>query len=589
MEKWEELLPEGWRQMDGDGVKSLFLGLKEKHLDLQKKATTFEEAMVVRQHMQAMQGINEHLTEQREKIAEYQAATTEEAPSFIDDVVEEEAQPTEEPVTEAAGDGDDGGIEPPAAPEASDDFEPENELAELLAKAASLGLVVKTEGGDVVADDGEVSHELHRDGFRAPSKDGIGSQLTDEQFFKRWADQMSSDAPGRHTIATINKFDPETTLSDGRALGGGGPEFNTKLIHDTPEPYIEGMASADGYDVAPDPKLASFCGPFETIYAIPDCVTDERKVRSLFRRIPARRGNVEFFRSLGLTDVSALSGIAETWSDVDQGNIVEGDFSTYKACAQVACISVDTTALERLYSCIQVEILLDYGSPEIVQMYMNLISAAHARAAEELLLCRIREESVAYQWTGNYGSTPALAAGLIHLVAVSQFRGRLTRGRYIALVPQGLLQKMDAVDRGATGEMGQPDLRELLGRAGIGLDELIDACDPANSMPAAYTSALPAVGYPGVGVAPTLAATAVYGAETYPVHLITPSDGFYFELPAIDTGLVSSPELARQNSRQMFMETFEGLDKNGCSPWFYVEATVCHDSDRAGFNTVNCT
>ena len=600
MEKWEALLPEGWQKLDEAGLRKLHGTLTKAFEAKQASAISFEDAQEVRAHELAIKGIVGHVQEQTAKVAEYQEIMAAEAPAFPDAEAEAtaaaEAAEAEAAVIaaaeEAAAAGGDGGgddVTPPTLNGEGGEDEGEDareELTELLAKVASLGLVVKTQGGEPVTQLDQVMTDLHRDGWRTPVADGIGANISDEAFAERFANQMISDTPGQHKVASLYRFDPKA-----EKLGDGSADFNTRMIHNTPEPYLAGMASAQGYDVQPDPKLAAFCGPAETIYEIPDCVDDSRMVRGLFRRIPAKRGSIEFFRTLGLADVQVLDGVAEAWTDVDQGNIAEGNFATYKKCAELACISTVETQLNRLYTCVKVEILMDYGSPEIVQMYMSLISAAHARAAEEQLLCTIADKSIWMTWAGNYGSTPALAAGLIHLSATGKFYGRLKAGRYMALIPEGMQDKMEGIDAAATGYGNYTSLRELLGRAGIGLQTLQDACDPLGAgdgvgMPAAYTSA-PAA--PGSNASPpALAAAAVYGAEVYPVHLITPADGFFFELPKIDTGLVSSPELARQNSRQLFMETFEGLDKNGCSPWYYIQASVCHNSDRAGFNTVAC-
>jgi hypothetical protein len=570
---FEGLLPEGWETLGRDGIKALFAKLAEQHKTTQSGALTFEQAMEARRIAQAMGAINAHITDQKSKLADYETATTEPTPAFADDEAEATAK------ADAAAGTDE--AEAPVA-DADDDAEiAQKEFADILAKVASLGLVVRTEGGAPVTGLDALNDEfkLESDGWRVPAANGDGPQISQENFEARFIAQMQSDAPGQHTIATVNRFDPKVA-----SLGMGSIDYNTSLIANTPEPYIEGMASAKGYATKKDPKLAAFCGPAEVIYTIPDCVDDSRSVRGLFRRVPAKRGQLEFFRTLGLADVEGLDGIAEEWTDTDQDNVVEGTFSTYKKCARITCIPTVKTQLNRLYSCVKVEILMDYGSPEIVQMWLKLISAAHARAAEERLLKTIKEKSIQLTWAGNYGSTPSLAAALIHLSAIGKFNGRLRGGRYIALVPEGMLDKMEGIDGAATGFGNYTSLRELLGRAGIGLDTLMDSADKATDMPAAYTTAFAAPGGPAVALAPA----AVYGPETYGVHLITPSDGFFFELPMINTGLVSSPELARQNCKQLFMETFEGLDKNGCSPWYHILATVCHNSDRAGFNSVYC-
>lgn len=596
------LLPEGWQKFAKPELQKLYDDMKAKNEAAKADAVSFEQMMEARAFRLAAEEVVAHVKGETQKIKDFQEESTNEISAFpgteapVETETEEEAPKLE--TGDGAGDGGDGGAKPPVggADDGADehgegDKDLDAELQELLAKVASAGMVIHVEGDTTkITKQDEEDAGLTRASWHAPQSDGgLGQAMTDDDLNARFHSIIDASSEGgtmgRQSLARLERFPAKAA-----ALGSGSTEFNTDLIRKTPSPYIEGMSSAVGYNQRPDAKTAALCGPAETVYEIPDCVDDSRKVRSFFKRLPARRGIIEFFRSLGLADVAALDGIAEEWTDVDQDAIVEGDFTTYKQCAQIACQVPVETELHRLYSCVQVEVLMDYGNPEIVDMYMRLISAAHARAAEERLLLTIREKSIALSWAGNLGSTLSVAAALTHLAAISKFHGRLKGGRYLAIVVEGMLDKMMSIDMASSafGAASQQSLREILGQAGIGLETVMDAAD-STMMPAPFVTAFAAPGYPVDPLDVVALTTAeVYGAETYPVHLITPEDGFFFELPKIDTGLVSSPELARQNARQLFMETFEGMDKNGCAPWWYLEVTVCHNGDRAGFNTVAC-
>lgn len=386
-----------------------------------------------------------------------------------------------------------------------------------------------------------------------PSNAELSIESLGEVFEDARRNAESSRELPKTYLASVHRFRDDTP----RLSGMNGTAANTALINEMPQ----------------NPRTAAICGPLDVVRSIPDCVENGRPVRDLFRQIPADRGAFQFQRSVGLADVA--DGIDE-WTDANQAAVDPGDPLTWKACHALVCQAAITAQVVALSRCLTADVKQEFSNPEQVQNNINTLSAATDRAAEGLLLRQIDLLSSAYTFTGSYGMIPQLAALIARVVGRGLDVTRGTESNYVAIVPQGLIQQMmvDDISRGFDNESAACDaIADQLKCAGV--TRIVVTPDPSFGVASPW--AMFALNAPG---APAVALPAA--PATWQIRIVDPSAGFFFSTGEIAFGMQRSPELYRQNRIQWFGELFEGLDKQGCIPWFTVAATMCPNGSRAG-------
>jgi len=73
------------------------------------------------------------------------------------------------------------------------------------------------------------------------------------------------------------------------------------------------------------------------------------------------------------------------------------------------------------------------------------------------------------------------------------------------------------------------------------------------------------------------------------IRMLSPGDALYAETGQLNVGTERDANLIRQNRTMYFEEEFFLLAKNGPSPWFYADVTLCPDGGRGGlYEPVGC-
>ncbi len=386
-----------------------------------------------------------------------------------------------------------------------------------------------------------------------------GAELTIEDlghlFESAGREQISGgNYQGKARLASIDRY------VDGAPRLGSDKYFNTQLINSLPQH---------------DPKTAAICGPIDIVRPIPDCVDTGRYIRNMFRQVPAPRGAFQFMKSIGLADVSDAVTI---WTDADQAAIDPNDQSTWKQCHALVCEPTITTQVEAIVACLTVETKQEFSAPEQVQNNINTIAALTDRVAEGELLRRIDALSSAYTFTGDYGSLPRIVQLIETLIGRSMSVSRsVTPDNYRVILPAGLLQQLtiDSMNRGFRDACCPDEVMKMFMEMGIGSPVVTPDFATGDLDPWAAFALNP----------PGAAAVVLPDAPTvWKIRVIDASQGFYYDTGGRAFGVERSPELSRQNKVQWFGEQFEGLDKQGCVPWFTINATLCPNGDRAGFS-----
>lgn len=363
-------------------------------------------------------------------------------------------------------------------------------------------------------------------------------------------------------VASISFRDP---LPDGQELSHlNSAAANTALIHATPMP-----ATPHG---EPPSRTAAICGPADIIREIPNCIGHGRPIRGIFRQVPSQHAAFQFLPSIGLASVEA--GVV-LWNDADQALVDESDPSTWKPCVPLVCGTPETTELKRIPSCLTVEVLQSFSTPEQVANWVDTIGAQTERVAEGALLDTIDEKSSAYTVsTGFYGAIPTLYSVIARMLgAAADLNRQLDVSSYVLIVEAGLddFLGLDEISKQFSTES---QLGRLTSELGIGWVETADPAFTAGSL--AMDSFLPLnpAGDPAVelGDIPT----------TWKFRLLDPRDWFFFSPDEFAFAMARDPQLMRQNRIQWFGELFEGLEKHGCAPSFTFDLELCFNGSRAG-------
>jgi hypothetical protein len=361
---------------------------------------------------------------------------------------------------------------------------------------------------------------------------------------------------GKVILASVNRY------VDGAPRLGSDKRANTELINDLPQEH--------------DPITAAICGPLDIVRPIPDCVNRSRIIRGLFRQVPAPRGAFQFMRSIGLADVD---GGVTIWTDADQATVDEGDPATWKPCVDLVCSPTVETEVEAISTCMRADVKQEFSAPEQVQNWLNTLQALTDRVAEGELLSRIDANSSAYTFAGNYGALPELLQMVAAQLGKSMEVMRATTPEdYVLIIPVGLSSQlvMDTVNRGFHDPCCTDQVMKAFAEIGI---RVVETPDAATGELTPYNDVAWPLNPPGA--APVAQPTT---PTSWKVRLVAPSAGFYFDTGEVAFGIQRSPELARQNKVQWFGEIFEGLDKQGCAPWFSTTVTLCPNGDRAGMS-----
>jgi len=426
-----------------------------------------------------------------------------------------------------------------------------------------------------------------------------GAELTMEDLMGLYNAQirMSRGEDGavqnRARLASVDRHIPGAVPELGQSV-----DENTAILLDT---RANRMPSAEGQ--AAMVKTAALCGPPEIIREIPSCVSASRKVASKFPRVTSKYGHFQWFDEVSLADVWAN---VDHWTDTDQDAVDETDRATWKQCLDLACPANPNTAeIHPIYHCLTVDVLKEFSAPEHLASTINALSGAHARLAEGHLLHLIRDNSHIFSHAAgaggygpaNQGALPTIVDAVAAVLAAAGFGGRLDLdvADYEVWFPQPLEKLLFAEafrQDGAThgGTAAREAISAAFAGLGVGYDTFLDeAVDEtkATTDVGIYPNALPAVG--GAAVQLGLQANGAAFPTAFSVYVVAPESGFYFEKPEINMGFERSPELARQNKSQMFQETFEGLGKQGCHPWFVIDATLCFEGGRVGVEAPDCT
>lgn len=328
---------------------------------------------------------------------------------------------------------------------------------------------------------------------------------------------------------------------------GNNPEQNNRRIVD-----VFGF----GETTRPVTAAGGLCGPGDVDHSHPICADRGRPVRDSLVQFNASRGQVTYFPATGMGDVEGGVSIWTPAMDVTAGT--PAGSGLVKPCPPVVCPDELVVEVDAVVRCLQIGNFQARFSPEFWASRLELLLAAHDRAAEQKAITEIHEASagVTADATGN-NVIDNFLSNINAIIASDRAIQRKLTGSYVVLT--------DAYVR--------DQLRNQVIR-NLGVANNVETIQIADTMIAGWLSDIGARAvwtYDGtVNEAtgdhniPTTVGT-LPNATVY----VYPEDAFFFlDGGTLDLGTeITDSRLNAQNNRQAFAETFEKVTFRGCSSY----------------------
>jgi len=333
---------------------------------------------------------------------------------------------------------------------------------------------------------------------------------------------------------------------------------------------------------APESRVAAICTPYEPLRDIPDCVQSTEPFSDSLPMRPAGRLGFTYTPSMGL---SAISSGVDVWDETDQSNVVAGTVGTWKPCVQVTCPSPLSVTAEAITACMYFDRTTDMSNQERIRDAMSKIKAQKARTKTGRLLQIADTFSHHFEAATPYGALPGIVQVILTTLEQGEYPERLDDAPYVFYAPPGLLSAL-VIDRENQAYLDQSQRGEIAAYieqscsdAGKNVRVVdLDDIETAGQTPFA---SLPTAGTAGKVALPGLGGT----TRPFKARLLAPESFLYFSTGEIETGVQTSPDLARRNQLQWFQEEYVGLAKHGCHPAYTLHLTVCPNGTRAALTT----
>lgn len=332
---------------------------------------------------------------------------------------------------------------------------------------------------------------------------------------------------------------------ESRQLGNNADQNNRRLVD------VFGFGEA----TRPQTAAGGLCGPGDVDHSHPICADRGRPIRDSLVQFNASRGQVGYHPAAGMGDVEG--GVSIWTNEMDAGAIASG---LTKPCPPVECPDELNAEVDAVVRCLTIGNFQARFSPEFWASRLELLLAAHDRAAEQKSLVEIHEGSagVIADNTGN-NVIDNFLSNVNSIIASDRAIQRKLTGQYIVLTDSyvrtqlrnqvirnlGIANNVEAIqiaDGVISGWLSEAGARAVWTEDGTVNDTTGDHNIPTT-----------------VGTLPN--------ATVY----IYPEDAWFFlDGGTLDLGTeITDSSLNAVNNRQAFAETFEKTAFRGCSSYFF--------------------
>jgi len=325
-----------------------------------------------------------------------------------------------------------------------------------------------------------------------------------------------------------------------RVLGSNGDQ-NTSRIERVLGPDALAVTAAGG-----------LCGPGDVDHSHPICAEQGRPVRDALVQFNASRGRVTFAPAAGLSQVAGAVGEWTSETDADPGTQV-------KECPPVECPEEISESVDAIYRCLTIGNFQAKFSPEFWASRLELLAAAHDRAAERKALREMEDAATDVPAQGPDGGTLRnFLTAVNRAVAYDRDVNRNLTGRYKLVADHWVrdaLRNQVIANQGVANNFTDLQATDQLINSwlnGVGVDPVWTydgTYDGAANAHRVLTSP---------GDLPDTTSFLLFGEDAF----------VFLDGGTLDLGTsISDSALASTNDRQAFAESFEKVAYRGCGAY----------------------
>jgi hypothetical protein len=325
-----------------------------------------------------------------------------------------------------------------------------------------------------------------------------------------------------------------------------------------------------------DELTAALCAPATPYYDLSCMNTTRRPVFNSLPQFQAPRMKVSIQSSPTLSQITTGVGVWTAANDAD-------DNATKSACQTVSCGSTTEYTMYGVYRCITIKNMLAMSYPELVEAWLNRLSAAHARLAEQQLLnamgtgCTMIDAPLL-----GYGATTSILSTILNYIALYQETQRWDiSGNLEAWLPRYVLTgiKMDLFRRRTTNGAPQriasdAEVEAMFRDAGVNPHWFIDT--------PTWAQALPSVGAP-LNLLPQAVDILIAPPGKFALM-----DRGELSIGVTGNGLYRDNTSNTKNQFTFFFENFEGIVNTDSCPAHILHIPVCWNGVQVDDQLVNC-
>jgi hypothetical protein len=377
-------------------------------------------------------------------------------------------------------------------------------------------------------------------------KDGTLSDLG--SLFSTHAKSVTQRNSPTKLFSLTKDYDPT------RQLGNNTDENNRRLTE------VFGF----GETTRPVTAAGGLCGPGDVDHSHPICADRGRPVRDSLVQFNASRGQVTYHPSAGL---GAVEGGVSIWTPaMDAAAVPPNPSGLSKPCPPVDCPDELNAEVDAVVRCLTIGNFQARFSPEFWASRLELLLAAHDRAAEQKSIVEIHEASVgvtAIPATKNV--IESFLQNVNSIIAADRGIQRKLQGQYVVLadawvrdqIRNQVIENLGVANNVETIQIADATiagwLSDIGARAVWTYDGTLSEATGEHNIPAA------------VGALPGTTTVYVYPEDAY----------FFLDGGTLDLGTeITDSALNAVNNRQAFAETFEKTAFRGCSSYRFELSTT---------------
>jgi hypothetical protein len=315
-----------------------------------------------------------------------------------------------------------------------------------------------------------------------------------------------------------------------------------------------------------------WCAPTDVDYGLAQISEAGRPVRDSLPAFQATRGGLRVAqpRTLADIDITYNASDADAAITVWDNDTDEDPDGAVKGVQTIDCPTFSEYLTSAIVKRLRFGNMGARAFPENVANFNELAFAAHARAAETVLLDSIKGASTAVTVGQSFGASRDLIEAIKRAAAAYRSRHRAPNVVLRALVPRWIttLGDVDLVRSLASDSRfvsdGEAVFRSGLAVAGVNVTFYDDT-------PTTGTSQI--FGAQGAGALTAFPGTVQWGLYDEGHHL-------FLDGGTLDLGIVRDATLNSTNDYETFVETFEGVAHRGIES-LWITSTVCPDGTSA--------